>query len=113
MFGNVLTSIATDQGRQTAGAGGDLGVCAHDALPGIPTVGEFVPGYEAVSVYGIGAPSGHAARDHRALNREINAGLADPAIKERLVELGSSAFATRRGRMQNSSPLKRNGWARW
>ena len=55
---------------------------------------EFVPGYEATSVYGIGAPGGTPPEIIERLNKEINAGLADPAIRARLAELGSSAFAT-------------------
>ena len=52
-----------------------------DALPDIPTVGEFVPGYEASAWYGIGAPKGYAAEIIDKLNKEINAGLADPKIE--------------------------------
>jgi tripartite-type tricarboxylate transporter receptor subunit TctC len=63
-------------------------------LPGIPTVGEFVPGYEATSVYGIGAPRGTPPEIVELLNREVNAGLATPAIRARLADLGSSAFAS-------------------
>jgi tripartite-type tricarboxylate transporter receptor subunit TctC len=93
MFGNVLTSI--EQVR--AGKLRALAVTSatrHDALPDVPTVGQFVPGYEATSVYGIGAPRGTPREIVERLNREINQGLADPKIKARLAELGSSAFAT-------------------
>ncbi|MBX9778251.1 MAG: tripartite tricarboxylate transporter substrate binding protein [Xanthobacteraceae bacterium] len=93
MFGNVLTSL--EQVR--AGKLRALAVTSttpHDALPGIPTVSQFVPGYEATSVYGIGAPRGTPATIVERLNRDINAGLADPKIRARLAELGSSAFAT-------------------
>jgi tripartite-type tricarboxylate transporter receptor subunit TctC len=60
-----------------------------DALPEIPAVSEFVPGYEAVASDGIGAPKGTPAAIVAKLNDEINAGLADPAIKTRLADLGS------------------------
>src|SRR5262245_37920266 len=51
-----------------------------DALPDIPTVAEFLPGYEASSWYGIGAPKATPAEIIDKLNREINAGLADPKM---------------------------------
>jgi tripartite-type tricarboxylate transporter receptor subunit TctC len=53
-----------------------------------------VPGYEATSVYGIGAPRGTPPEIVERLNKEINAGLADPKIKARLEDLGSSPFAS-------------------
>jgi tripartite-type tricarboxylate transporter receptor subunit TctC len=60
-----------------------------DMLPGIPTVGEFLPGYEAYAANGIGAPKGTPADIIATLNRTINAGLADATIKARLADLGS------------------------
>jgi tripartite-type tricarboxylate transporter receptor subunit TctC len=59
-----------------------------DALPDIPTVGEFVPGYEASNWYGVGIPKNTPADIVDKLNKEINAGLADPKIKARLAVLG-------------------------
>jgi tripartite-type tricarboxylate transporter receptor subunit TctC len=59
-----------------------------DVLPGIPTVGEFVPSYEASSVYGLGAPRNTPSEIIGKLNQEINAGLADPKIKARLADQG-------------------------
>jgi tripartite-type tricarboxylate transporter receptor subunit TctC len=64
-----------------------------DALPGIPTVGEFVPGYEASTWTGVGAPKATPAEIVEKLNKEINAGLADPKIKERLADLGGDVLA--------------------
>jgi tripartite-type tricarboxylate transporter receptor subunit TctC len=61
-------------------------------LPDVPTVGELVPGYEASSWYGIGAPMGTPAEIVDRLNREINAGLADPKIKARLADMGGTAL---------------------
>jgi tripartite-type tricarboxylate transporter receptor subunit TctC len=58
------------------------------ALPDVPTVGEFVPGYEATAWFGIGAPKNTPADIVAKLNGEINAGLADAKIKERLADLG-------------------------
>jgi tripartite-type tricarboxylate transporter receptor subunit TctC len=64
-----------------------------DALPNVPTVGDFLPGYEASEWYGVGVPTNTPAEIGIMLNKEINAGLADPKIKARLTELGADAFA--------------------
>jgi tripartite-type tricarboxylate transporter receptor subunit TctC len=63
-----------------------------EALPDIPTVSDFVPGYEVSAWYGIGAPKNTPAAIVDRLNAEINAGLTDPKLKARLADLGSSAF---------------------
>jgi tripartite-type tricarboxylate transporter receptor subunit TctC len=60
----------------------------QDVLPGIPTMSETLPGYEAYGWYGIVAPKGTPAEIIRRLNTEINAALADPAMKKRLGDLG-------------------------
>jgi tripartite-type tricarboxylate transporter receptor subunit TctC len=59
-----------------------------EALPELPTVGDFVPGYEASTWYGVGAPKNTPAEIIERLNKEINAGLADPKLKARLADLG-------------------------
>jgi tripartite-type tricarboxylate transporter receptor subunit TctC len=59
-----------------------------EVLPDIPTVGEFVPDYEASTWYGVGAPKATPAEIVDKLNREFNAGLVDPKIKSRLADLG-------------------------
>ena len=64
-----------------------------EALPDVPTVGEFLPGYEASGWTGIGAPQGTPADIIELLNREIRAGLADPKINARLADLGNVAYA--------------------
>jgi tripartite-type tricarboxylate transporter receptor subunit TctC len=61
-----------------------------DALPDIPTVGEFLPGYEASNWYGVGIPKNTPAEIIDKLNKEINAGLADPKMKARLADLGGT-----------------------
>jgi len=58
------------------------------ALPEVPTIGEFVPGYEAIAWYGIGAPQKTPADIIERLNKETNAGLADAQLSARLVNLG-------------------------
>jgi tripartite-type tricarboxylate transporter receptor subunit TctC len=64
-----------------------------EALPDIPTVGEFVPGYEASVWWGLGAPNGTPAEIIDKLNQETNAALADPKIKARMAESGGNALA--------------------
>jgi len=59
-----------------------------EALPDIPTVGKFVPGYDATAWFGVGAPKNTPAEIIDKLNKEINAGLAAPKLKARLAELG-------------------------
>jgi tripartite-type tricarboxylate transporter receptor subunit TctC len=63
-----------------------------DALPNVPTVGDFLPGYEVIAWQGIGAPKNTPAEIITKLNKEINAGLADPKIKARFADLGGTAL---------------------
>jgi tripartite-type tricarboxylate transporter receptor subunit TctC len=63
-------------------------------LPDIPSVGEFVRGYDASGWQGIGASKNTPAAIVNRLNREINAGLADPKIKQRFADLGYEPYAT-------------------
>ena len=63
-----------------------------DVLPDIPTVAEFVPGYEASGFAGIGAPRNTPAEIIDRLNKELNAGLADAKVKSRIVELGGTVL---------------------
>jgi tripartite-type tricarboxylate transporter receptor subunit TctC len=63
-----------------------------DVLPDVPTVGDFVPGYEASGFAGIGAPRNTPAEIIDMLNKELNAGLADSKIKTRIVELGGTVL---------------------
>ena len=68
-----------------------------ELLPDIPTVGEFLPGYEASVWFGIGAPKSTPAEIVDKLNAEINAALADPRIKARLAALGGTALVASPG----------------
>ena len=63
-----------------------------DALPDIPAVAEFVPGYEASAWFGVGAPRNTPVEIIHKLNKEINAGVADPKTKARLTDLGGIAL---------------------
>ena len=64
-----------------------------EALPDLPTVSDVLPGYEATLVTGLGAPRNTPADIVGRLNKEINAGLADPAMKAKLAELGNEPVA--------------------
>jgi tripartite-type tricarboxylate transporter receptor subunit TctC len=63
-----------------------------DALPDLPTVSSFVPGYEASAFFGVCAPKTTPAETINKLNKEINAGLADPKLKARLADLGGTVL---------------------
>ena len=63
-----------------------------DVLPDIPSVGEFLPGYEASGWFGVGAPRNTPGEIIDRLNNEINAGLADPKIKARFADLGGTVL---------------------
>ena len=64
----------------------------YPAMPDVPTVGEFVPGYEASTWWGVGAPRNTPVEVINKLNREINEALADPKIKARLADLGGTVL---------------------
>jgi tripartite-type tricarboxylate transporter receptor subunit TctC len=65
----------------------------QEVLPDIPTVAEFVPGYEATAWFGIGAPKNTPSEIVETLNKEINAALADPKLRQQLEEFGGSSLS--------------------
>jgi tripartite-type tricarboxylate transporter receptor subunit TctC len=69
-------------------------VARSEALPDIPSLSDFLPGYEMSQLYGLGAPRNTSTEIVEKLNREVNAGLADPAIKARFADLGGAVFAS-------------------
>ena len=73
----------------------DLGITSakrSEALPDLPTIGEFVPGYEMSAWFGVGVPKGTPAEVIDKINKEINAALADPKMKARFTDLGGIAI---------------------
>src|SRR5215475_9962078 len=73
------------------------GATRTPALPDVPTIGEFVPGYEAMGWLGIVAPKDTPAAIIEMLNKAVNAGLADPKIKQTMLDWGETVFATSPG----------------
>jgi tripartite-type tricarboxylate transporter receptor subunit TctC len=69
------------------------GAMRAEALPDVPSTGEFVRGYEVSAWYGVGAPKGTPAEVIDKLNTEINAGLADPNMQARIADFGGTVFA--------------------
>jgi tripartite-type tricarboxylate transporter receptor subunit TctC len=63
-----------------------------EVLPDIPTIGDFVPGYESAAWHGVGVPKHTPTEIIDKLNKEINAGLADPKLKARFADLGAAVF---------------------
>ena len=82
------------------------------ALPEVPPLGDFVPGYEMSAWFGIGAPKKTPAEIVDRLNKEINAGLDDPGMAERLAALGSSAFPVSPGEFGQFVANKTDKWAK-
>ena len=62
-------------------------------MPDLPTLGEFVPGFEASGFGGVGVPANTPLEIIEKLNKEINAALADPRIRAKFADLGTSVFA--------------------
>jgi tripartite-type tricarboxylate transporter receptor subunit TctC len=91
LWDNMPTSIE----HIRAGRARALGVTStwrSDALPTVPAIAEFVPGYEAVSFFGIGAPRGTPEEIVELLNAQIKAALRDPKFKARIADLGATVF---------------------
>src|ERR1044071_9715517 len=87
MFANTVSSLEHIRARRLRALAVTTAT-RSDALPDVPTVGEFVQGYEANAWWGFGAPKNAPKEIIDKLNQEINAGLADLKIKTRLAELG-------------------------
>jgi tripartite-type tricarboxylate transporter receptor subunit TctC len=87
MFDNMTSSVEHVRAGRLRGLAVTT-AARSEALPDIPIVGDFVPGYEASGIYGIGVPKDTAPEIVDKLNREINAAISDPKIKTRLADLG-------------------------
>lgn len=92
LFDNLPSSIGHIRGGRLRA----LGVTSEGrepSLPGVPTVGETVPGYEATAWFGVGMPKGTPREIINKVNAEVNRALADPKMRERLAELGGKPIA--------------------
>jgi tripartite-type tricarboxylate transporter receptor subunit TctC len=87
MFDNMTSSVEHVRTGKLRGLAVTT-AARSEALPDLPIVGDFVPGYEASGIYGIGMPKDTPPDIVGKLNREINAAIADPRIKTRLADLG-------------------------
>ena len=87
-FSPILVAIEQVRAGKLCALAG-TGASPSQALPGIPTVAEFVPGYEAIALKGVGAPKDTPREIIAKLNDADNAGLADSELQSRLAELGS------------------------
>jgi tripartite-type tricarboxylate transporter receptor subunit TctC len=83
-----------------------------ETLPDTPTVADFVPGYEASTWYGVGAPTNTPSGIIDKLNREINAALTDPKMKARLSELGTSVLVTSPAEFEKFIADETEKWAK-
>ena len=99
LSGQVQVFFATTPGMTDFIRSGKLRALAvttasrAEVLPDLPTVGEFVPGYEASQWYGLGAPKGTPAEIVDKLNKEINGALTNSKMKARLADLGGTVLA--------------------
>jgi tripartite-type tricarboxylate transporter receptor subunit TctC len=82
------------------------------ALPDLPTIGDFLPGYEASLITGLGAPRNIPAEIVDRLNKEINAALADQGMKDRLADLGNAPMPMTPAEFINLIADETNKWAK-
>jgi tripartite-type tricarboxylate transporter receptor subunit TctC len=87
-------------------------VARSQALPDVPSLADFVPGYEASGWNGIGAPKHTPVEIVERLNREINAGLADPVVTERLADLGGTVLPGSRAEFGKLVVEETEKWAK-
>jgi tripartite-type tricarboxylate transporter receptor subunit TctC len=83
-----------------------------EALPEVPTVGDSVPGFEASTWQGIGAPKNTPVEIIDTLNKEINAALADPKIRARLADLGSVPMPMSQAEFKNFVAIETGKWSK-
>lgn len=92
----IFDNLPSSAGHIKSGKLRALGVTSEQrepSLPGVPTVGETVPGYEATAWFGVGMPKGTPREIIDKINAEVNRALADPKMRDRLAELGGRPIA--------------------
>jgi tripartite-type tricarboxylate transporter receptor subunit TctC len=80
-------------------------------LPGVPTIGEFLPGYEASNWFGLVAPKNTAPDIIDKLNKLINEGLADPQLRTRLIDMGGTVVANSAADFEKRIAAAADKWA--
>jgi len=110
-FGPVLASIEYIKTGQLRGLAVTTTTRAK-ALPELPTVGDFLPDYEASTWYGVGAPKNTPAEIVDKLNKEINAALADAKLRSRLADLGGTVLAGSPADFGNLIAAETEKWAK-
>jgi tripartite-type tricarboxylate transporter receptor subunit TctC len=111
VFGSIASSIAYIKNGMLRA----LAVTTKmrsDALPDVPTLAEFVPGYEASIWYGLGAPKGTPAELIGRLNKEVNATTADPATRARLASMGDDPMPMTPGEFGNFIADETEKWGK-
>ena len=88
------------------------GATRAEVFPDIPTIGEFIPGYEASSWFGISAPKNTPVEIVNRLHKEINASIADPGLRIRFAELGDAVFASSRSEFARLIAEDTEKWAK-
>jgi tripartite-type tricarboxylate transporter receptor subunit TctC len=83
-----------------------------EVLPDVPTVGDFVPGYEGTGWQGVGAPRNTPAEIIDKLNKEINAGLTNPRMKARIADFGYTVFASSPADFRTFIAVYTDKWAK-
>jgi len=83
-----------------------------EAFPDLPTIGEFVPGYEASTFYGVGAPKNTPTETIEKLNKEINAALTDVKMKARIADLGGTVIPGSPADFANFIASETEKWAK-
>ena len=83
-----------------------------ETLPGVPTMGTFLPGFDSSQWYGLAAPKGTPPDVIAKLNKEINAGLADPKLKARITELGGTPMPMTAGEFEKFIVAETAKWAK-
>jgi tripartite-type tricarboxylate transporter receptor subunit TctC len=111
----IFTSIASTIDFIRSGKLRSLAVTTAkrmDVLPDVPTIGEFISGYEAAGWIGLGAPANTAPEIIAILNKQVNAALADPTFKARLVDLGEEPFSNTSAQFGNFITEYTETWAK-
>ena len=111
MFGNLPTSIEHVRTSRLRALAVTTAMRSPE-LPNVPTVSDFVPGFEAGSWWGVAAPKSTPAEIIERLNKAFNAALADPKVRTRLAELGTTPLEFSPGEFGTFVEAETEKWAK-